>query len=105
MRTTQFIGLNDRAVKYIEKYSTDRQYGGDTLKDMFGNNYYECATFTHKNGRKFEEYLQCSPWSSGPMLFLALRYVSGNPILSSLWISDENVGEQEFDDETGRYWV
>ena len=105
MRTTQFVGLTNRADEYVKKNSVDINHNGDTIDDMFGSPYYQCATFTHKNGKTFEEYLQECPWSSGPMIFLALRYVGGNPIKSSLWISDESAREEEYNSKTGKYWV
>lgn len=34
-----------------------------------------------QNGREVEEYIQDEVWSSGPMYFLALRYVCKSPCL------------------------
>ena len=42
------------------------------------------------NGSIVEEYVQCAPWSSGPCIFLALRFQSTKkPVVKSLWSEEE----------------
>lgn len=38
-----------------------------------------------KDGTQVYEYVQGVPWSSGPMIFLALRSEDGVPIPETLW--------------------
>ncbi len=115
MRCTQFIGLNpwaenflrenrklihtrkvvnvlpdgteesqpDEAVREIPKRPTGNKWIG-----MFddGGDLHE---YTLLDGKKVTEYVQASPWSSGPCIFLALRDETGSPVPESLWDDKE----------------
>lgn len=54
-----------------------------------GGNEYPLKEYTLKNGEIVREFEQESPWSSGPIIFLALEDSSGNPIQETLWTDDE----------------
>ena len=83
MRTDQFIGLNPWATKLIEGVkgtpisSHDTAWSGPQMLHAF-----------RVNGEVYEEYVQASPWSSGPMYFYALKK-AGVPVEESLWTEDE----------------
>jgi hypothetical protein len=59
-----------------------------TYRGMFDNKY---PLYRHilKDGRTADEFLQCSPWSSGPVFFFGLRVSDG---LQFMW-SDEEMNE------------
>lgn len=41
-------------------------------------------------GKVYDEYVQCDPWSSGPVYHIALKDArSGKPVAESLWTDDE----------------
>ena len=44
---------------------------------------------TFPDGRIYFEFLQASPWYSGPVMFLALKDEQGNEIKESLWTEEE----------------
>ncbi len=54
------------------------------------NSEYPLMKYTFRNGEVLEEFEQASPWSSGPVIFLALQDIHGNPLVESLW-SDEEI--------------
>lgn len=41
------------------------------------------------NGKVYEEFVQATPWSSGPCYFIALKSAKGFPVRESLWSDDE----------------
>ncbi len=106
-RSTQFIGLSKIAINYLNKNALREEIkvckecgtecGGDFVYSkgeevlgMFEEPVHKLTTYKHKNGKEIEEYIQAEPWSSGPMIFLALRYKENkNPIKSSLWSEEE----------------
>jgi len=53
------------------------------------------------------EILQANPWSSGPMLFTCLELESENGFKAQIkkWDEDPDLLEQQFDYESGRFWV
>ena len=120
MRATQIIGLSDKAAEFlkenlqvtktslvfagkrrnVETPTEKKIYDGETgvRMGMFddGPALYK---YLLKDGRWIFEYVQASPWSSGPCIFLALRDESGNPIQESLWSEEEiNIKETMEDD-------
>jgi hypothetical protein len=53
--------------------------------EMFGDSY-NLKTYKLKNGRTVVEFVQAAPWQSGPVIFLALKYVDTNcSVRTSLW--------------------
>lgn len=116
MRCDQFYGLNEWAEEFVSsitkkcvqkttRYYDDgtvevlpdqelnicqikREPSGKTVYGMYDNEY---PLYKHifPDGRVYEEYEQTTIWSSGPMIFLALKDENGNPIANSLWDEDE----------------
>lgn len=62
--------------------------GAQTYQGMFGDEY-PLLVYQLPDGRRFEEYVQANPWSSGPMFFLALKDAAGNVVSESLWTDDQ----------------
>lgn len=105
MRMDQYVGLPERATKWLEanvmKETTDTlvvsyvngvetHRGKTTVIGPLATEYATIAgawadtvapLFRYKmfDGREVEEYVQAEPWSSGPMFFIALRYVGKTP--------------------------
>ena len=71
-RETQFIGHCDQARKVIDQ---SRLIGntGEIITGMFGETIHECKKYQDPDGDIWIEYEQCAPWSSGPMIFMALK--------------------------------
>ena len=113
MRTDQMVGLNDRALSFLnkgEKKYTDyvhREYEDGTLKEFtqLGTedntkcevfqefegawNKMELNKYIFPDGTEYFEYIQAEPWSSGPCYFLALKDRNGNIVQESLWTEEE----------------
>ena len=73
---------NKRVHKELETVKEYGDYG------MFS----ECSLrqYTFSDKTVIEEYVQAEPWSSGPVVFLALRDgVTKKPIPESLWTEEE----------------
>ena len=77
---------------------------------MFGEPVDDLREYTDKEtGKKFREFVQVSPWNSGPMIFTALEKVlptgKTEPIQKTLWIEDSSIGDCEYDPLSGKYYV
>lgn len=104
MRSDQLIGLSAEADEFLAANELvpepcphcKRGYGPTTeptglkYSGMFGQEY---DLFNHKlkSERFAEEYLQASPWSSGPMFFLGLKVYDfdGTEIRDFKWTEEE----------------
>ncbi len=103
MRTTQFMGLTEAAQAYIHDYAIHNveikcEYCGG-IKEPSEPQYEETGEVTGMFGEpvhmlkryktigdQFEEYVQADPWSSGPCIYLALRWSNNKkPIEETLW--------------------
>lgn len=75
MRTTQYIGLTNRAKEFlktcVEVESKSSTFGMFDEQIPLGT--WEC-TSKYEQKWRFTEVLQMSPWSSGPMLFTHLKW-------------------------------
>ena len=101
MRTTQFIGLTKKANKFVGKKGVVRSSKVLT-EGMFGEPVYGYY-FTMPDGEVYQEVVQASPWSSGPMIFTCLvRKSTGEKMFE--WVEDESV-RNEVDYERGRFCV
>lgn len=101
-RQDQFMGLSNAAIKYLNdneqlvgccrckcapkpKQEVMGHYDG-----MFGTEY---ALYRHrlKDGGWGDEFVQATPWSSGPVFFLGLHVYDKNGVLrhSILWSEEE----------------
>lgn len=89
MRCDQFAGLPQSAIEFLYENRTHNncKHCGQSLPytdlkecgsyyGMFENEYvlYE---YSLKDGRTAQEYVQASPWHSGPVFFLGLKVSSG----------------------------
>lgn len=117
-RTDQFMGLNLRAIKFLnltqqvqlgERRIMHRYPDGSTtdtdwqpvlgtttkiephrmLEGAFGNES-QLLKYELSDGRKFVEDVQCAPWSSGPMFFLALKDEKGEWVKESFWTNEDS---------------
>ena len=97
MRMTQFVGMSDRAKKYIEDnckkdlieiykngaldkaYSMPVKEPGNKIFGMFEE---EIQLYNYKlnNGSILKEVEQASPWASGPVIFTCLEDEAGKQI-------------------------
>jgi len=97
MRMTQFVGLSDRAKKYIEEnckkdlievykngvldksYTMPVKEPGNTIFGMFEE---EIQLFNYElnDGSILMESEQASPWASGPVIFTCLEDEAGKRI-------------------------
>lgn len=111
-RTTQYIGLTDRAKQWLE------EIGAVPVKDSqnktFGMFEEDVPLGEWTNPRdsrmSIKEVLQASPWSSGPMLFTCLEirhfhcHPDGSPYQVYTWFIDPMISySQEYDPSTGGY--
>lgn len=63
--------------------------GVNTVTGMFDEDVHRLQRYFLKGGSYIDEYVQAEPWSSGPVIFLALMDCNGNPIQETLWSEDE----------------
>ena len=94
---TQFVGLSDKAKKYIEDnckkdlieifkngvldkaYSMSVKWAGNKIFGMFEEEM-QLFNYTLNNGSILKEVEQASPWVSGPVIFTCLEDESGKRI-------------------------
>lgn len=120
MRTTQEIGLNNYARNFVRDAIKSESYKMTT--GMFGEDVYGFVyEIKNKNGNIdiYREVVQDTPWSSGVMIFTCLKLEKtirkNMPDID--WTKDDSYGTMcfqwmlnpsitdEFDYETGGYWV
>ena len=68
MRTDQYMGLPNSANELLEE--AEKVFVGE-FEGAFGSKF-PLYNWILKDGRVLTEYVQTSPWNSGPMFFLAL---------------------------------
>lgn len=104
-RSDQWVGLTDRAEKWLERNCTQRSGTITTEWSDGERNVQQVKEFIHPRpptpvegawnevagylhtyllrgdvdavAYKIEEFVQAEPWSSGPLYFIGLRYVDG----------------------------
>lgn len=99
MRMTQYIGLTLEAKKFVANASVQtnpKMTSGMFEEDVSG------SIFEMLDGETLTEVEQCSPWSSGPMIFTCLKNSKGELLFK--WIEDSSV-RNLVDCENGRYYV
>lgn len=75
----------------IEEFSPT-EYSQDQLSPvtgMFDEDVHILKRYYLKQGGYVDEYVQAEPWSSGPVIFLALMDSNGQPIPETLWSQEE----------------
>ena len=112
-RTTQYVGLNKKAMDYVSELvelSPDNHTTG-----MFGEEIslrkWELPRKWKNNraGECLREVEQVSPWSSGPVILTCLELDYGNGAKSKVleWVADPTLENEgiETDYESGTYWI
>jgi hypothetical protein len=95
-RSTQFIGLSDRAKAFIadnqlQVVSSDDE---ETIDGMFGEPVHTIQYYYVGGHLAYKEYIQAEPWFSGPMIFLALWDIDNDcPVVETLWSDEEFAAE------------
>lgn len=118
MRETQYIGLTKRAQDYVEglnKLDSDQSISGMFDEEIPLKRWDVPQDYKseHHPKRCIREVVQATPWSSGMMIFTCLELYLANGIndpevgkIKMLqWVDDPTVGDREYDEETGRFWV
>lgn len=97
-RSDQHIGLTKEAINFLKDYEIKPRVCSecgrphyvklekiDTFSGMFDTEY---SLHRHYliDDLYADEFLQCSPWSSGPMFFIGLKVSDGRKFL---WTEDE----------------
>lgn len=115
MRCDQFIGLNERAISIVEKLEKgtletkltlksdpdnpifdkkeveiDRteMENADSYEGMYGIEY-PLYKYILPSGAVYIQFVQEAYFSSGPVIFLALKDVQGETVKESLWTEEE----------------
>ena len=115
-RFDQYIGLNDWATKTVGKHEKVRIRGTMEFKDgrrrrftywtkvaavkstrvigkiegAWNPHVADLREYTMPYGRVLQEYVQETPWSSGPCYHVALKDArTGKPVPESLWTEEE----------------
>jgi len=114
MRETQYIGLNQYAQDYVKdaiKTETFEMTQGMFGEPVHGTIYHMPTPKGPNKEYRLVETVQAEPWSSGPIIFTCLKGIlvkeSGQELDTGeyfQWMLDPSI-ENEFDHETGRYYV
>lgn len=115
MRFDQYRGLNDWARKTVLKRDKVRIFGEMVFQDgkrkrfsrwarvpaariqvigkingVYKPHVADLHRYSMPDGKVYVEYVQCTPWSGGPVYHLALKDArTGKPVPQSLWTQDE----------------
>lgn len=117
-RSTQYIGLNDYAEAYLKEHAILLAATPVIAKGMFNEpihgRVWKEVIRPEQPDRYYlyQEVLQDSPWSSGPMIFTHIRVTLIQPDTLGQacgfyfsWMVDPSLTDREYDAATGRYWV
>lgn len=106
MRCDQYIGLTSEGEKFVEEnalqlgvkkiteeytsgevkiLSTIPIYEKKVYDEHEGFGFHPLYEYTAKDGSVFREAVQANPWSSGPVIFVALKDENGEWIEETLW--------------------
>lgn len=118
-RSTQYIGLNDYAEAYLKEHAELQQDETPVIttgmfdEPVIGRVWKEVIHEEQPNRyHLYQEVLQDSPWSSGPMIFTHIRVTLVQPNTQAIlcgfyfsWMVDPSLTDREYDAATGRYYV
>jgi hypothetical protein len=112
MRTTQYIGLTKKALEYVATLtplssdtSTSGMFGEEIILQRWA--FPKDERVQNSDTACIREIVQEIPWSSGPMIFTYLEFDYGNGFKFSVleWIHDPAIRGQEYNQETGTFWI
>lgn len=114
MRCDQYIGLNSWASRLVSKKQKIHEIGVRIMSNgkrkrfnrwfripvarrvrigaisgAFDDTVASLNRYIFPDGTVCDEYVQATPWSSGPCYFIALKDKNGKPIRQSLWTANE----------------
>lgn len=107
MRSDQFVGLNKRAIEFLEKnaikathiiivdgkiISTEEKVHvieGKNYRSEMYNDDIRLNSYILYDGQRVDEYEQYCGYSSGEVHFIALLDSGGTPIEETLWTQEE----------------
>jgi hypothetical protein len=90
-RSTHFIGLTPKAEEFLKTCTLKEKY--DVATGMFDEEVCDLNIYTTPTGELVEEYVQCDPWSSGPVIFLSLRTTDGMNSFEEFDWTDEEIDD------------
>ncbi len=99
-RSTQFIGHTRQVLVFLNT-CVEKEECGEVM-GMFDEAVYTLHRYQSPDGEIWSEFIQAEPWSSGPMIFLAIKNSKGDVMG---WKVDSIVRGQEYDRKKGIYWV
>lgn len=92
-RSDQYIGLNDWATEMLASCQAQAT-PYDKIEGAWNDDVASLHEYTLPDGHVYREYVQTSPWSSGPMYFIALKDMQyDEPVARSLW-SDHDIDQE-----------
>lgn len=108
-RTTQFVGLNRRAEKFIGDRTllpSVRTVEGTCGEKIKLREWLSNGNIFPKN-TVIREVVQALPWSCGAMIFtcLEVEYQNGEKVQFHHWVPCPLADEKQYDKESGTYWV
>ena len=111
MRTTQYVGLTKLAedfVKNLKELKSDTSTFGMFDEKIPLRKWETTEKFKHgRKGECIREVVQSVLWSSGPMIFTCLEFDFGNGGDATFcqWVVHPDIGDQEYDQKKGIFWV
>lgn len=110
-RSTQYIGLNDKAEDFLDKNFELTLPEDDNVVIGLCDEVIQLTSYVSKNQNYLSarEVVQTIPWSSGPMIFthIEVELLDKTKVLWYSWEVNESLSEtnQEVDYENGWYYV
>lgn len=99
-RSTQFIGHTSEVRHFLVSCIGNKKIGEVT--GMFSEHIHDLYEYIDPHGNTWKEFEQVCPWSSGPMIFLAIRNKETGEIMG--W-KEEPRDHETVDYTNGIYWV
>lgn len=115
-RSTQYIGLNKKALDYIERNKLVPLEHMDCVQGMFDEDI-PLKSYTHPDKGIVREVVQCTCWSCGMMIFTCLAWdfentyddsnklIVDNSTTMFEWVHNPEIAGEEYNFETGEIWI
>ncbi|MGH9552691.1 MAG: hypothetical protein ACRD3W_25150, partial [Terriglobales bacterium] len=81
----QYIGLNEWASNRVLLSQVSLKESIGSIEGAWDAEVEKLHRYTLVDGTVYEEYVQATPWSSGPCYFIALKDAQGKSVSASLW--------------------